>query len=166
MPQALRSHDSVVPQAPWSFDSTGSQSRLLKENTELFVASSLFGSSLYITYHSLKANIALLLRASSGARAVMKINGSGAVSLLHLHGVANTAEFWLSSVASTSEFWLGNVGSRAESPKKDNNKAKKQKKIKMVLGHLFWDQEELFSEKKITSKISWHCPFKCKVSLL
>ena len=41
---------------------------------------------------------------------------------------------------------------KAESPKKDNNKAKKQKKIKKVLGHLFWDQEELFSEKT-TSKI-------------
>ena len=30
----------------------------------------------------------------------------------------------------------------------------------MVLGHLFWDQEELFSEKKTTSKISWHFFFK------
>jgi len=44
---------------------------------------------------------------------------------MRLCGACGTAEFLLSSVASTAEFQLGGVGSTAESPKKDNNKAKK-----------------------------------------
>ena len=37
---------------------------------------------------------------------------------------------------------------------------KKQKKIKTAQGHLYWDQEELISEKNRIQKISWDCPFK------
>ena len=30
----------------------------------------------------------------------------------------------------------------------------------MALGHLKWDQEDLFGEKNRLQKISWDCPFK------
>ena len=41
----------------------------------------------------------------------------------------------------------------------------RSKKIETALGHLKWDQEELFGGKNRVQKISWDCPFKVTVKL-